>query len=351
MVASSRTYRAWVDSVNASGGIDGRSIQLIVKDDAGSPGTSLTDAKDLISEHVDAITDDSVVDQTWASTVESAGIPVVGMLPFSPTFYSNPDFYPESTTLDAGNYAVVVTAKSAGATNFGVLYCAESPACQEGVPLFKVDGKKVGVPLTFSTSISGTAPNYTAQCVAAKQSHVQALFIGNATPAEPLQIGSDCTQQDYDPIYIMQGGGLFENDVTAPGLKDDLWAPYGNIPWWDDTPAIKAMNAAVDKYYPGLRTNTSAWGEGATQAWASGVLLEDAVKAAGLSAGTSITAADIVRGLDSLKGDTLDGLAPPLTFTAGKDHPVDCWFTTSVKNGVRKLVDGGQVTCESGSTT
>ena len=27
-----------------------------------------------------------------------------------------------------------------------------------------------------------------------------------------------------------------------------------------------------------------------------------------------------------MNGDTLGGLAPPLTFTAGKPHPVDCWY-------------------------
>jgi branched-chain amino acid transport system substrate-binding protein len=53
-----------------------------------------------------------------------------------------------------------------------------------------------------------------------------------------------------------------------------------------------------------------------------------------------------VKGLLSLKGDTLSGMAPPLTFKSGKDHPVDCWFTGRVVGGVPKVVDGGRLSCE-----
>ncbi len=62
-------------------------------------------------------------------------------------------------------------------------------------------------------------------------------------------------------------------------------------------------------------------------------------------------AAEIVTGLESLKGDTLDGWAPPPTFPAGKPHPIDCWFTGKVENGVPSVANNGQVTCQHGSTS
>jgi branched-chain amino acid transport system substrate-binding protein len=54
---------------------------------------------------------------------------------------------------------------------------------------------------------------------------------------------------------------------------------------------------------------------------------------------------DLVKGLQSLKGDTLDGWAPPLTFAANQPHPVDCWFTTEVKNGRFQMPLGLKTTC------
>ena len=58
-----------------------------------------------------------------------------------------------------------------------------------------------------------------------------------------------------------------------------------------------------------------------------------------------MTAADITKALDSMKDETLGGWSPPLTFTAGKPHTVDCWYTGRVQNGTPKLVNGGKLTC------
>ena len=55
--------------------------------------------------------------------------------------------------------------------------------------------------------------------------------------------------------------------------------------------------------------------------------------------------------LNSLKGDNLQGLTVPLTFTAGQPHNVSCWFTTRVQNGTPSLVNNGQTTCLNGSST
>ena len=84
----------------------------------------------------------------------------------NPPFGTNPDFYPEAQTNASATYASVATAKTAGATNIGDIYCAESPVCAMSVPVFKAAGKQLGVPLTYSAEVAATAPNYTAQCVA-----------------------------------------------------------------------------------------------------------------------------------------------------------------------------------------
>ena len=111
------------------------------------------------------------------------------------------------------------------------------------------------------------------------------------------------------------------------------------------------MNTTVDKYYPGLRKNVDVFSEYSAMGWISGLLLNDAVKAGGLTPSETPTSAEITKGLESLKGDTLDGWSPPLTFAAGQDHHVDCWFTEQIKNGVPSLANGGQTTCENGSSS
>jgi branched-chain amino acid transport system substrate-binding protein len=347
VAAAEDVYKAYVDSVNHSGGINGHEIQLTTEDDAADPGTSVSEAQTLVSDRVDAIVDLSIVDQTWSAMVAASKIPVVGADETETPFYQSPDFYPEGQTNDSTTVANVITAKKAGATNIGDLYCAEAPSCQQGVPLIQAAGQKLGVPDIYNAEIAATSPNYTAQCVAAQQAKVSSVFIGDASVVI-AKVATNCAQQNYTPIYVTEGEGFGLAMASAPGLKQKLWSDYGTIPFFAKIPAIKAMNAAVDKYFPGLRTNENSWSQIAAEGWASGLLLSDAVKASGLGPTGTPSPAEITKGLNSLKGDTLDGMAPPLTFKAGKDHPVDCWFTARVENGVPTLVNGGKTTCSNG---
>jgi branched-chain amino acid transport system substrate-binding protein len=130
-----------------------------------------------------------------------------------------------------------------------------------------------------------------------------------------------------------------------------MWSPFPILPYYVDQPPVQAMNAALDKYYPGLRTNPNTWSEYAAQAWTAGVLIDHAVKASGLGSGDTPSADIMLKGLNSLNGDNLDGWSPPLTFKAGQPHPVDCWFTAQLKNGTAGLVNNGQLTCHNTTPT
>jgi branched-chain amino acid transport system substrate-binding protein len=334
-----------VASENASGGINGHKIDLTFKDDQINPGNALTDIQELLSEHPVAIVDDSLVDAVWASKVQASGIPVVGGSFTSTLFGQNPDFYPPGGTSDSFNYGYISLLKAAGVSNYGIVYASveASNYVQEIVP----EAKKVGLTETYKSQLSETAPNYTAQCVAAQQAHIKALLVEEVAPTT-ARFATDCSRQGYFPIYITGGTSYEDPWATTPGLKDSLVTPYQMLPYWDTSvPAVQAMNDAVTKYYPGTR-KAASWNESSVLAWPSGVLLEHAIKAGGLGPSDTPSAAEVVKGLTSLKGDTLDGWSPPLTFVAGQPHAVDCWFTGKLANGKPMMVNNGQVTCHTG---
>ena len=344
IAAAGKTAEAWGKAVNAAGGLNGHPVEITVVDDASTPGTSVTKAQSLIDDGVHVILDLTNLDATWASAVTNAKIPVVGGAINNTSFFQNPNFYPSGQTQDKLTDATVLTLKKAGAKNFGELYCAEAPICQQGVALFKSAGEKAKVPLVYSASIAGTAPNYTAQCVAAQQADVKSLFIGQSSSVV-ARVAEDCDRQGFKPIYVTQGSGFSMNLATTAGIKDKLWSPYPILPFFANKPAVQRMNKALDKYEPGLRKNEDAWSEVGAQAWTGGVLIEKAVKASGMAAGDTPSAATITKGLDSLKNETLDGWSPPLTFTAGQPHSTDCWFTARLINGKPTLVNGGKISC------
>jgi branched-chain amino acid transport system substrate-binding protein len=335
--------QAWQKSVNASGGLNGHPVDFTYMNNGSVPGTAVTDAQSLISDKVDAIFDLDILDAIWQKPVSAAKIPVIGGNFTSPMFYTDPDWYPSGQTNDSITYSVVATARKAGATNLGQLYCAEAAQCQQSVPLIKAAGKTLGVPDVYDASIAATAPNYTAQCVAAKQAGVTALFIGDSTSIV-ARVAQDCSKQGYNPIYVTEGTGFTNQVLTTPGLSDHAWSPFPVLPFFSNAPAVTAMNTALDKYFPGIRQNSTTWSEFAAQAWTAGLLLAQAVKNAGVTAGGTLSPAVITKGLDMVSNETLGGFSPGLNFTAGKAHPVDCWYTGRVQGGKASQVGG--LTCK-----
>jgi hypothetical protein len=140
-------------------------------------------------------------------------------------------------------------------------------------------------------------------------------------------------------------------EAQTPGLKDHLWNEFQATPFFATSiPAVKTANAAIEKYYPGLQENAQLYNETDFMAWISGMLLQDAVTAGGLTPSATPTAAEMVTGLLALKDDTLQGLTVPLNFTKDQPHNINCWFTTRIQNGVPTLVNNVQKSCETSTS-
>jgi branched-chain amino acid transport system substrate-binding protein len=347
---ASKVAEAWAKSVNAAGGISGHPVDLTLYDDAGNPGNSVTKAKAAISAKSDVIINLTTLVATWLPAADQAGIPVVGGDFFNSVFSKDPNAYPTGQTTSALPYAIITTAKLTKATNLGVLYCAESPSCQDTVKAMKGVGDKLGLPIIHNASISATAANYTAQCVAAKQAGVTALYVSHS--ASVLEkVAGDCARQDFHPAFIEAGTGFTMRLAANAATSDSLWVAFPILPFFVDQPQVQKMNTAVDRYSPGLRTDPQSWTTLAAQVWTGGLVVERAVESAGVGAGQEVSAEAVTKGLTSLKDETLGGWSPPLTFTAGKAHQVNCWYSGRLRDGKPELVNDGKLSCVDGSTS
>jgi branched-chain amino acid transport system substrate-binding protein len=327
IIAGPPAYQAWASSVNAHGGIGGHDVKVIVKDDAANPTTSLSEAQSLINQdNAVALVDDSEVDSSWGTYVRQHNVPVIGGASFSYLYVTNSDFFSVGQTPD--NYAVnyAEAAKKVGAKTIGEIYCAEAAACQQGATGLKTTSDGLGVQDVFSIAASASAPNYAAQCLAAQQAGVKMLVPGVATTVGE-SIATDCSKQGYNPYYVVADGGVAVSSATTPGFDHSgtgLVVSEPDLPFWvKSTPGSKTMYKAFKKYKPSL-TGSSTFNAEAVQFWDSGLLLAAAVNAS--AASKSVTSASLVSGLYKLKGTTLGGMAPPLTYHRGVPNPVDCWF-------------------------
>lgn len=344
-IEASDAIQAWAKSVNAAGGINGHPVNLTVEDDQGNAATALQAAKTLVeSDHVVAIIGDTGnQDLAWASYVTSAGIPVVGGEPTNTPFMTNADFFPVGANDIATNYGMLAIAKQYG-TKVGALYCAESPVCAGLGPVLKLLGAPQGISVPVVQSISASATDYTAQCQALIQAGVGS-YTAASTNAVPPRVVQQCKQQGLKAPELFIDGELSANWLTNSAM-DGATGAEPDAPFTDtSTSAGRDFQAAIKKYYPSIVGSTD--GPFAMYAWLAGKLFEAAAKAA--PSGT-LTSASVKQGLYSLKGETLGGLAPPLTFTQGQPTLINCYFQEQIKGGQLTEPNGLQTQCAPDAT-
>ena len=327
-------YAAWADYTNAHGGIDGHKVQVIEVDDAYNPSTSLTEVQKLITEdHVVALVDSSDVDAAWSKYVDTTGVPVVGGGSSGILDDQDPNWFAVGQTLDDYFINFIDAAKKVGAGTMGEFYCAEAATCQEGVAPFEATAKKVGENVGYVTQVSFSAPNYDAQCLAAKQAGVEALTVADAVSVVEA-VANDCLKQGYTPWQIALDGAVAESFQTAPGLSNHFIGSEPDLPFFStQTPAAKLMDTILKKYADKTTLESPNYNEQATQMYLSGPLLATAVKDSGAGSSKTITSADIKKGLYSFHNETLGGMAPPLNYKKGQPNPIDCWYWIRIQQG------------------
>jgi branched-chain amino acid transport system substrate-binding protein len=333
--------QAWVDSVNASGGIKGRQVKLVVEDDQGDATKSQADIRQLVQvDHVLAIVspEASGTESGWASYVQQQHVAVVGGEDDTPVWFTNPSFFPSSSTVLTSLEMQAYAVKAAGKSSFGAVYCAEIAACKQVLPALQGYAKALQLNMSTSAAIAVSAPSYTAQCLAVKQAGAQALII-DASYAAGSRFAPACAQQGYNPVYVIPSGA-FDNQYLQLSQVNGAYVPTTNALWFASTPAVDQFKQAMAKYQP-----STAAGPNAMSGWTGGVLF--AAAAANLPA--KPTAADVFTALYALpKNDTLNGLTPPLNFHAGAPaSQVTCFFLGQIQNGKLTAPKGTAPICPS----
>jgi len=335
---------AWASWTNAHGGIDGHQVHLTVKDDGYNPSTSLSDAQSLVEQdHVLAIIDNSDEDQSWASYAKEQGVPVLGDTD-TEAGYTNSDFFTPGMTFNNSAAAEADAMKKAGVTKVADVYCAEVAICAQSVPLLATALKKVGGSVVYSAAIGFAAPNYTAQCLAAKQAGAKGIEVGDASGVV-VKVAANCASQGYEPLEFGGDGTVSKSWLTTPGMQGNVDV-QPDVPWFVHDAGTKEMYEALDKYAPSVPSGPNM-GEVVVQDWSELIEFQMALEAAHPS-GTP-TAATILKGLYALpKGTTLGGIAPPLAgFVKGKPANNSCFYLMGINNEKFVTIDNNKPVCPS----
>lgn len=340
---TSDTMQAWASWVNSHGGLAGHHVNLVVLDDGYSASKALANAQTAINQdHAVAIFDNSDEDPSFASVVQSAKVPVLGGQE-TQSGWQNSDFFPAGGTFNYTNAVGTIILQDAGVKKFAALYCVEVTICQQSVQQGKQIASHHGIQYVYTAGIGFAAPNYTAQCLAAKQSGATAMTVGDASQIVE-HVVSDCAAQGYTPRQFSSDGTVANAWLKIPAFNGNIDSQSDYL-WFVHDNATSTMYSALDKYAPQVAKGPN-FGEIVLQSWADGALLQVSVQAAKATSSAPLTSTEILEGLYGLpSGETLGGLSPPLHFVKGQPANNSCYYEMGVKNGKFVVLHGGTTLC------
>ncbi len=337
----------FVASQNACGGLNGHKIKYLVEDDQGDPATAATKVQKLIDKkilafvgNVQVLTVDGIV-----PTIKKAGMPVIGSDLTNDTWFTNPLFFPQGSSVQSMGYGALVGVKDYHkVTTMGSLYCIEVPrACQQWNQSLVELAPQMGIQMKRSVQGSLTQPSYVQQCLDLKNAGVEAVAIG-MDAASQVRFARSCTQVGFHPKIVTHPVSLGnEQQFLGNEWLGNTWVPVNTFPWRGDTTGPeKYYQAAVKKYNPGAPQGGSA-----SLAWAAGAML---VAAAANLPAENPTTQNLLDALYSFQGQKfteLGGISGPKTFRPdGNPKLPYCYFaqvTNDKNDGWNKVISS--ITC------
>jgi branched-chain amino acid transport system substrate-binding protein len=336
-----QALQVWAAYMNAHGGLNCHPVKVISADDGGDPSTDQTEVEEMVTEdHVLAFVGNLVPLTADASLayLQQQGIPAIGGDETSQYWYQSPILFPQGGFLESAAVGGFKAAEDEGDNKLGFLYCVEDPVCSQGYQEFYQGGlaQQFGMDPVYASSFSLTQPDFTAQCISAKQAGANIVLLGgDGNSLERL--ARDCAAQGYDPVYEALSIGV-SSSMQGDDQLNGMISGQQTFPWMDnETPAQAAYQSAIRMYAPSLQSSGASAGE-----WTSGMLAVAADK----YLGTNPTTGEFLQGLWSIKNNDLGGLSVPLTFNQNAPASTDtCYFLITMKNGVFVDPNNGNYQC------
>lgn len=345
VVGGLNALRSWVASVNGGGGLGGHQVRLEVADDGTDPARHRALVQEFVERRgVVAFVYNAAVFSGQASVeyLNSRKIPVVGGSGTEPWYTTSPLFF---TQIIAGEVAIEATtasyarsARAANLTKMGLVTCSDGvQVCEDTARSVPKYAAKYGVQLAYQGRASLAAPDFTANCLAARNAGVQILYL--ALDANSYQrFGRSCASVDYKPRYGIAQPVMLAEVARDANMQGSPGVSYTTPFFFNTNPAIAEFHKAMSQFAAGVPLTGSA-----SLGWSAAKLLQASARR--LSAVP--TSADILEGVWSLNGEDLGGLTAPLHFRRdGPTVPPVCYWQVVVADNSYQSPDNGQRHCE-----
>jgi branched-chain amino acid transport system substrate-binding protein len=327
-----RALQAWVAWINSRGGIKGHTVKLHVADDGGDPSRHRSLIQQMVEgEGAIAFVNNAapLTGQASVDYVNAKKVPIVGG-GVDPWMYQSQYIFPQVTSGNAvigtgmGTAAAFGGAK--GQNKLGVIYCSDGIAVCDAVK-----NLAPGYAKQFAQ------PDYTAQCLAARDAGAQMLYVvldNNGVQ----RLARSCTSIGYSPNYVLSQPSFSSTLASDPNLARTYGANLTAAASDASVPGIAEFQRVMSQFAPGLDLEGSPM-----LGWAAAKLFEIAAG----SIDEPPTSAQLLAGLVKIQNNDLGGITIPLTFRQGQPAPVlVCWWQVQPKNGQFAKVEGTGRACK-----
>jgi len=244
---------------NAEGGINGRQIQLVVRDDQSTTTQDQTAAQNLIGDNVFGVIDYSSFTFAGARALQQAGVPVTGYAFDGPEWGQQPytnmfSYLPPFETPFAGQYYnwdfYGRFLQQAGVTKLAGLAYGNSPSAIEGLEGELAAAKSLGISTCYKNeSVPFGAVDFTAEALAIKKAGcngVTALFVD----ASDIALSQTLKNAGVTAKQLYAGTGYDQSLLTNPSAVQSFSGSYitSQINFTTPNAATQAMLSALKKY-------------------------------------------------------------------------------------------------------
>jgi branched-chain amino acid transport system substrate-binding protein len=246
-----KTAEMLVDKLNQAGGVDGRKIQLLVKDSGGKPENAVSMAKQLIDEDkVLAIIGPSTSGETMAiknlcqeakTILISCAAAETIVDPVAPYVFKVPQRDSDAVRMIYKNM------KDKGITRIGVISSSDGYGKGGKAQLDKLAGE-YGITIALSEAYDTTETDLTSVLTKLKAQDVQAVVNWSVVPAQALvpknmkQIGLAV------PLYQSMGFGNIKYAQAAGESANGTLFPCGRLLVAEQLPADQPQKAVLMAY-------------------------------------------------------------------------------------------------------
>ena len=301
-----RTLQLLADDLNARGGIQGRKVELLVKDTGGSPEKAISFAKQLIEEEkVFAIVGPATSGETMAVKNIAEDAKTLLLSCAAAEVIVNPVAKYVLKTPQKDSHAIVKIfqeMKQRGLTRIGVL-SSNTGFGKAGKEQIEKLAPEHGIQIAVDEVYDKAATDLTAEVTKLKAGNVQAVLNWSIEPAQSILVKNVRQIGLTIPIFQSHGFGNIQYVKAAGVAAEGVILPHGRILVADALPEghpQKAVLVAYKKAYEArYKEDVSGFGGYAHDAFA---LLVKAIQTAGPDREKVRAALEATRGFVGMSG-------------------------------------------------